>query len=107
MAQHKLEFKIIKDIGGKAIHLDNLSISAAKSLIILLESITKIVEKTSNSQGIKIQIKQGSAEVVAETNKIQLEEIEKNFNEIIENKSKNKDLVESWRKVQNVINVIM
>jgi hypothetical protein len=100
-----LELKIISDSNGKSIELDNLSIQAAKSLNTFLDSLINIADRVSikNRESLKIKVKKGSASVAIEGFTSDIETIGKNFEEVANNKSSNKDLVNSWRAIQYVI----
>ena len=103
MIEHKLELKINKEADGSSINLDALSVTATQSLIVLLQSITQIIELTPNSSGITIQVKKGSATILADTSPQQLEAIENSFNEVVTYKSNNRELIDSWKKIQSIV----
>ncbi|MDB4921214.1 hypothetical protein [Mucilaginibacter sp.] len=102
MAENKLEFIISKDSSQRDIELDNMSVNAAQAFSVLLTAMINIVQLNNDPQGVKIQIKAGSAVLIAEGSEEQIEEIEQNFNDVIQYKSSNKDLVNGWREVQKL-----
>jgi hypothetical protein len=99
---NKLEFKITKDLNNKDIDLKSMSLAASKSFLILLESLTKIIELTPNSKGIKIQIIEGSATAAAIGTASQINDVETEFNDIVNHKSSNKEIVEKWGSLQEL-----
>ncbi|MES2592198.1 MAG: hypothetical protein V4608_09960 [Bacteroidota bacterium] len=103
MANNKFEIKILKDVGNKNIHLESMSIGAAKSLKIFIESLIKIAELQDNASDIKISLSRGSAIVALEGPAKKIETIEKQFRDVADNKSGNKTLVSSWRNIQQTI----
>lgn len=100
MSENRLEIKVTKDANSKDIDITALSLEAAKSFLVIFESITKIVELTPDSRGVKIQITSGSAVVTAEGKTIA--HAKKEFDNILESKSTNKELVDQWRKIQSL-----
>lgn len=100
-----LELKIISDSNGKSIELDNLSIQAAKSLNTFLDSLINIADLVpiKNRESLKIKVKKGSASVAIEGFSSDIEKIGKNFEDVANNISSNKELVDSWRAIQYVI----
>jgi hypothetical protein len=100
MTQNKLEIKILKDSGENDVSLMAMTLEAAKAFLIIVESITKIVELTPNNEQPKIQITSGSAVVTIEGEMI--EEIKQEFDQILKSQSSQKELVEQWRRVQKV-----
>jgi hypothetical protein len=103
MAENKLEFKINTDVDGSRIDLDNMSVNAAKSLIVILESLTKIIDETLNDRDVKIQIIKGSAKVIAEASDEYIELLETDFNNVIEHNCVNPEIVSNWRKIQSLL----
>jgi len=79
-----------------------MSVNAAQAFSILLTATINIIKLNENSEGINIQIKSGSAVIIAEGNDEQIAEIEHNFNEVVRYRSSNKELVNSWRDVQKL-----
>jgi hypothetical protein len=100
MSQSRLEIKITKDAHDTDIDINAMSLQAAKSFLLLFESITKIVELTPENKEIKIQITSGSAVVAAEGKNIA--KTKKEFEKILENKSTNRELIDQWRRIQKV-----
>lgn len=102
MADSRLEFIISKDAAHRDVHLESMSINAARAFAVLLTATIDIVKLNDNSDGINIQIKPGSAVIVAEGTDEQIEELENNFNDVIHYRSSNKELVSGWREVQKL-----
>jgi hypothetical protein len=102
-----LELKITSDSNGKSVELDNLSIQAAKSLKIFLDSLINIADSVpiKNRDSLKIKVKKGSASVSIEGFTSDIETIGEKFDEVASNKSSNKELVNSWRAIQHVIHL--
>lgn len=105
MDTSKLELKIVSDSNGKSIELDNLSILAAKSLNIFLDSLINLVDAVplENRASLTFQVKKGSACVAVEGFSSGIEYLEKNFEEVVNCKSTNKELVNNWKAIQDVI----
>lgn len=102
MSTDKLELKIVKDSKGNDIQLTDMSIETSRSLIVLIEALAKIVETTPDSEGMTIQVTNGSACVAVSGNNKQINTFQEDFDQIVQNKSTNKQLVESWRDIQNL-----
>lgn len=100
MSQNKLEIKILKDSNENDVSLKAMTLEAAKAFLIIVESITKIVELTPNNEQAKIQITSGSAVVAIEGEMIQ--EIKQEFDQILKSQSSQKELVEQWRRIQGI-----
>ena len=60
MADYKLELSIKKDADKSDPSLESMSLGAAKSFVIMLDSLTKLIESTGGSKDVKIEIKSGS-----------------------------------------------
>ncbi|MET3981755.1 MULTISPECIES: hypothetical protein [unclassified Mucilaginibacter] len=102
MAENQLEFIIFKDAAHRNVALDAMSVNAAQAFSVLLTATINIIKLNENSEGINIQIKSGSAVIIADGNDEQIAEIEQNFNDVIRYRSSNKELVNSWRDVQKL-----
>jgi len=102
MAESKLEFIISKDSTHRDVELDNMSIAAANAFSVLLTAALNIVNLNEDKEGVRIQIRPGSAVIAAEGSDSQIAEIEHNFNEVIYHKSSNRELVNGWREVQKL-----
>lgn len=99
---NKIELKIKKDSDNVNVHLNEMSINAAKSFLVLLESLTKIIELTPNNSDAKIQIIEGSACVVASGEDTVIS-IKNELLSIINHESQNTEIVKEWRSIQNLI----
>ncbi|RYE27483.1 MAG: hypothetical protein EOP45_01045 [Sphingobacteriaceae bacterium] len=102
MTENKLEFIINKDSTKNKVELDGMSVEAASAFSVLLNSMVKIVQANPNNEGLRIQIKSGSAVLIAEGTEEQIEEIQENFTDILNFKSSNKELVGEWRAIQSL-----
>lgn len=102
MSNNQIEFIIKRDAAQNDIELDNMSLEAAKALVVILNSITEIIELTPDNSDLKVQITSGSAVVAASGTESQIRLIERNFEEVVHNKSKNKELVKKWRAIQTL-----
>lgn len=103
MSGNKIEFKIVKDAKGKDVDLAAMSMVATRSLITLMQSLTNILSESANDQNVKIQILKGSATLVAEASEAIIKKVHKDFDDITQNKSSNKYLVENWLSIQSLI----
>ncbi|HEY9047447.1 MAG TPA: hypothetical protein VIN08_16185 [Ohtaekwangia sp.] len=103
MSGNKIEFKIVKDAKGKEVDLAAMSIVATRSLITLMQSLTNILSESANDQSVKIQILKGSATLVAEAPEAIIKKVHKDFDDVIQNKSTNKYLVDNWLSIQTLI----
>lgn len=102
MATNKIEFKIVKDTDGNEIDLNGLSLTATRSLLTLLSSLTNIIDITDSNKEVKIKIIKGSATIIAEGPETIIEEVEKDFEEVVEHKATNKALVSYWGDIQSL-----
>ena len=100
MAESRLEFKIIHDTENKNVHLDQMSLEVAKAFVVLIQSVTSIVELTPKNKELKISVKKGSAMICLEGTEVNV--VEKKFRQIIENKSSDAELVRQWRNIQEL-----
>lgn len=100
MADNKLEFKITHDVDNNVVHLNEMSLEVAIAFVTLIQSVTKIVELTPKNKELKISVTKGSAAVSIEGT--QVKSLEKSFQDIVERKSNNKELVIQWRKIQTL-----
>lgn len=102
MTENKLEFIIKKDSAANDVELEGMSYEAAKAFSIIFNAVLNIIHLSDKREGVKIQIKPGSAVLVAEGSLEQIEEIQDSFNDIINFKSENKHLIKEWRSIQNL-----
>ena len=100
MAEPKLEFRIVRDVKDQKIQMDNMSVDVSNALLIILKATTRIVELTPNHKNIRICVKEGSAVVSIQGTAV--EAVQKQFTQIVERKSSNKELVEEWRNIQTL-----
>jgi hypothetical protein len=103
MSSGKLKLTIIEDSNGEHVHLKNMSLKESKALVILLDALTNIIEQSTDSEEVKLQVVEGSIELVADTTEEVITDIEAGFQQVFSNRSANKELVEGWRKVQDLV----
>jgi hypothetical protein len=99
MSENRLELKIITDSNNNETDLAAMSLAEAKAFVIMIEAVTKIVEFTPNNENLTIEIKKGSACVIAHGDN--LTHIDALLDEILTNKSNDK-LVEPLRQLQTL-----
>lgn len=80
--------------------MDNMSVDVSNALLTILKATTRIVELTPNHKNIRICVKEGSAVVSIQGPAV--EAVQKQFTQIVERKSSNKELVEEWRNIQTL-----
>lgn len=87
----KIEFKITTDVDGKPVELDSLSVQATKSLIVIIENLSKIaeLENDKNNSDIRINISKGSASVSIEAPVSKIIKIQNNI-ELVRKNDKNR-----------------
>ncbi len=104
MAENKLEFIIKTDISGEDLDMDNMSITAAKSLVTILDSITKIIEATPGNEDVKITVAEGgSAHIVVEAPDDYIGTLEADFDSIEDHQCTSPVLVGNWRRIQSLL----
>jgi hypothetical protein len=102
----KIEFKITTEADGKAVELDNLSIHAAKSLMVIIENLSKIaeLENAENNADLRIKITKGSAAVSIEGPANKIEKIQNNFKLVGQNdKNRNNTYVETVNSLAQLV----
>jgi hypothetical protein len=105
MENDKFEIKITSEKDGSKTDLSNLTLKESKALVTILEAVTKIVELSAGAEKLKIQITKGSASVSANGDSSYIEEIQQGFTEVKEFRSTDSDLVDPWRKIQDLISL--
>jgi hypothetical protein len=103
MSSGKLKLTITEDSNGQRVHLNSMTLKESKALVVLLDALTTIVEQSTNGDQVKLQVIDGSVELVADAAEKVIKQIEADFQEVSCNRSANKELVESWRKVQDLV----
>ena len=104
MSDYKLELKIIKDSKQGDPKLSGMSVDAAKSFVTLLNCLTKIIELSTDSKDVSIEIKTGSLVAVANSSTEQkIIKIQRDYEDVINHKSANIQLVGEWRNIQKLI----
>lgn len=106
MSSDKIEFKILKDADGKDVELNNLSVKAANSLVILIQNLSKIAELESNNSDVRINVSPGCACVSIEAPPAKINEIKNNIQDVVENNSnRKKEYFKSLSNIQNLFNL--
>jgi len=103
MSENKIEFRIVKDTSGKHIDLKSMSIGAARSMVVILQSLTNILNEVGDGRNVKIKISKGSAAIAALGPENVIKKVQTGFNEVAENRCTNKQLVEHWLSIQSLI----
>lgn len=103
MSNGKLKLTIKENSKGHRVHLNDMTLQESKALIELLEGLTSIIEQSSDGEDVKLQVVDGSIELVADTTDKIISEIEAGFREVTNNRSANKELVEGWRRIQDLV----
>jgi hypothetical protein len=99
MANH-FEIKIVKDSHKNEADVHSMSLEVAKAFLILVESVTKIIENTPNNENLRIDVKKGSVKLLVQGDGI--ERLQESFLSIVNRGSADKLLVDSWRTMQNL-----
>ncbi|RYF26664.1 MAG: hypothetical protein EOO42_00830 [Flavobacteriales bacterium] len=102
MSEEKLEFKITKDAKGNDIELDNLSIEATNSLILILNSMKDILSNTPGAENLKIQLVQGCVGIQTPGPANIIELFHNDFQNVLEKKATNSDIITPWRQIQSL-----
>jgi len=105
MADSKLEIRIIEDQEGTHIDLNNLTLEASKSIQIILDSFSKIIEE-ENNDNLVISIKEGSACVAINAPEHQLEIVHNKFQEVLNHRSTDGVYVDSLKAIQKRVQFI-
>ena len=100
MSPDKIEIAIIKDSKKNDAELQSMSLEVARAFLVLAESLTTIAELTPNNQNLTINITPGSVRMAVEGAVVA--RINKNFQQIVDNNSTDKDLIAPWRNMQSV-----
>lgn len=104
MSADRFEFKINYDKDGTKTDLKvGLSLSESKALVVLLESMISIAENSSNKIGdYIIKVEKGSVAVAVESP--DLSYLGDEIHNILNNTSKETEIVQAFRNVQNLFN---
>jgi hypothetical protein len=97
---NKFEIRIKKDSLKQEVHVLSMSLEVAKAFLVLVDSVTKIVENTPNNEQLRISVKEGSVELLVQGEGIEI--LQNTFLNVIKKGSADKPLVESWRTMQNL-----
>jgi hypothetical protein len=103
MSSGKLELKITEDSNGQRVRLQDMSLKESKSLVTLLEALTNIIEQSTDNKEIRLQVVDGSIAIAAGASDDVIAEIKNSFQDVLDRKSVNKELVHNWRRIQELI----
>lgn len=101
MGINKFEISIERDSDNNDAKLDAMSVEVAKAFLVLVESLTKIVENSPNSNTLKIEVHKGSVRVGISG--IGLTEVKNTFIQVSNNQSSDQVAVASWRNIQKLL----
>mgnify|MGYP000861720250 CR=1 FL=1 len=90
-------------IEGKNVSLENMSLDAAKALKTLVEAFTKLAELQKNPEDYKISLNKGSSKVSIDSETEQMEVLENQIQEVAENKSKNKEVIDTLNIIHDTV----
>jgi hypothetical protein len=96
---NNFEIRIVKDSEKKDAKLHAMSLEVAKSFLVLIEAVTRIVENTPNNEHLTINVKEGSVKLLVEGEGV--EQLQENFINVVKG-STDKTLVDSWRRMQTL-----
>lgn len=99
----KLEIKITKEANGDDVRLDNLSLQASKSLVVLLDAMNKMAEFDIGNNDIRIKVINGSAGVALDADNPVMDNIQSKINSVINRDSDDYLFIENLRNIQNVV----
>jgi len=96
---NNFEIRIVKDSSKNEAKLHAMSLEVAKSFLVLVEAVTKIVENTPNNENLTINITEGSVKLLVEGDGV--EQLQEDFLNVVKG-STDKVLVDSWRRMQTL-----
>lgn len=102
MEMGEFTIEITKDVGGSEIAEHSMSLRAANSLKVILESLTEVATM-SGGEDSNIKIDTGTTKISIKANQEQLDAIDKNLTDVSEGKSNNERLMTIWKKVHSTI----
>lgn len=94
------EIKIVKDSHKNDADVHSMSLEVAKAFLVLVESVTKIIENTPNNENLRINVKKGSVKLLIQGDGV--ESLQETFLDVINKGSVDKLLVDSWRTMQSL-----
>ncbi|WP_254410965.1 hypothetical protein [Dyadobacter diqingensis] len=106
MPSPTIEIKITKEVDGSDLDLNNMSLRAAKSLVVILEALNRMIDVESSAENraesdVKISVKSGSACVAIVGEDVR--EIQANIIDVINRDSQKGTYLEEVRNIQKVI----
>ena len=99
MSSNKFEIHI----EGKNVSLQMMSLDAAKALQAFVEALTKLAEMQKNPEDYKISLNKGSIKVSIDSSPEHIEVLENQIQEVVENKSKNKEAIDTLNKIHDTV----
>lgn len=96
---NNFEIRIVKDSDKNEAKLHAMSLEVAKSFLVLVEAVTRIVENTPNNEHLTINVKEGSVKLLVEGEGV--EQLQEDFLNVVKG-STDKVLVDSWRRMQTL-----
>jgi len=104
MNNNRIEFIIEKDSSGVDISMSNMPLDAAKSMIVFLESLTKMANLQLRNSDFRIGVSEGSTVVsITTTTAPHFDSLETEFMNVLEHESINKAYVHPLRDIQSTI----
>jgi len=102
MPDSKIEIKVTTDVDQQDVHIDSMSIDAAKSFSIILDSLVRIVENTPGCENAKIKVIDGSAAAVIEAPTDTIQMLYQGFEDTRMHKCENREVVSSYSSFQKL-----
>lgn len=103
MALGKFEVKILKEVDGSDVSLENLSIEASRALVDILEAMTNIAASQNENDTLSVSIRPGSACVAIEGDYQYVEKISNTLEVVADNQSEDPIIVDYFRNIQSTI----
>ena len=103
MADYKLELSIKKDSDKSDPSLSGMSLGAAKSFVVILDALTKLIDSTGDNKDVKIEIKSGSVTTVAHFEEQGYDLMDRAYEDVLERKSTNVISVDALRSLQRLV----
>jgi hypothetical protein len=100
MSENKFEIRITADAEGNETKLRAMSLKESKAFVVLLNAMTKIVERTKDHDKLTINVREGSAAVAIHGDRV--DAVLEHFVDIKESKSGNAEMVDAFRDIQNI-----
>ena len=98
---NKFEIKIVKEVNGDIVHLNEMSLQASQSLVKIIEGINKIIE-AENDPFIKVRLVEGCVGVEIDAPTIKMNKIQDEVKKVLNKESRNTPYIEALREIQTV-----